>query len=151
MRGRASVATLAMWARLVPHLYSSGSASSGLPPSAAAFANSSAFSLPGIPWRGQESRGLTGGAGAKAQGHPVWADGSRLDNGGAGAACDWKTQSGWTGQRYHLAPTRGSSALKFTPSTGHFSDITSPGQRFAVAAMEVCTRWLSSENEVTIR
>ena len=52
VRERFSVATLAIWEKLVSHLSSSGtaSASSGWLPSAAALAISSAVSVPWTPW-----------------------------------------------------------------------------------------------------
>ena len=43
------MAALVIWHRLVPHLYSSSTASSGSSPSAVALAYSSAFSLLGAP------------------------------------------------------------------------------------------------------
>ena len=36
----------------------------------------------------------------------VWTDGSRLDSNSVGAACVWKTPTGWTGQRYHLGTNK---------------------------------------------
>lgn len=32
----------------------------------------------------------------------VWTGGSQLDNGEVGAACVWKAEEGWKGQRFHL-------------------------------------------------
>ena len=56
MRGRVSVATLIMCDKLVSHLYSSGTASPGLPPSAAALAYWSGFSFAVTPWGFANSR-----------------------------------------------------------------------------------------------
>ena len=50
VRDRASMATLVICGRLVSHRSSSGTASPGFPPLAAALAYSSAFLLRGIPW-----------------------------------------------------------------------------------------------------
>ena len=50
VRERPSVATLAMWDRLVSHRSSSSTAPSGLLPSAAALAISSAVSFPWTLW-----------------------------------------------------------------------------------------------------
>jgi hypothetical protein len=94
-----------------------------------------------------------------------------------GAACVWRTQEGWTGRRFHLGTTRRCSTPRSSPSTRHsaieqrqergrqytvFVDSTSaitrvrdddlgPGQRFAVAAIEVCSRIIANDNSVTIR
>ena len=95
-----------------------------------------------------------------------------------GAACVWRTQEGWTGHRYHLGTNKevydvetfaiyqALRTLDQRQEGGHqymvFVDPTSainrvrdgdlgPGQRFAAAAIEVCSRILARDNEVTIR
>ena len=108
----------------------------------------------------------------------VWTDGSQLDDGRVGAACVWRTQEGWTGRRYHLGTNkevfdaeafaiyqalraldqrqeRGSRYTVFLDSTSAINrvsnEVLGPGQQFAVAAIEVCSRILARDNDVTIR
>ena len=108
----------------------------------------------------------------------IWTDDSRQDSGAVGAACVWKTQEGWTGRRFHLgtnkeAPDAETSAIyqalraldqrqesgrRYTVFVDSISAITrvrgdalGPGQRFAVAAIGVCSRILTRDNEVTAR
>ena len=108
----------------------------------------------------------------------VWTDGLRQESGALGAACIWRTQQGWTGRRYHLGSNKGVfdaevfavyRALSvidqrqeqgrrytiFVDSTSAISrvrdDSLGPGQRFAVAAIEVCKRITARDNSVTIR
>lgn len=95
-----------------------------------------------------------------------------------GAARVWRTPEGWTGRRYRLGTNKEVSdtevyaiyrALRIldqSQESGHryaiFVDFTSaierirtdalgPGQRFAIATMEVCSRILARENDVTVR
>ena len=95
-----------------------------------------------------------------------------------GAVCIWRTQEGWTGRRYHLGTNKevfdaetfaiyqALHALDQQQESGHqytvFVDSTSAinrvrddalgtGQRFAVAATEVCSRFLTRGDDVTIR
>ena len=108
----------------------------------------------------------------------VWADGSRQEDGRVGAACVWRTQEGWTGRRFQLGTNkevfdaevfaiyqalraieqrqeRGRSYTVFVDSTSAIDrvrdDELGPGQRFAVAAIEVCSRIITNDNRVTIR
>lgn len=108
----------------------------------------------------------------------IWTDGSRLDNREMGAACVWRIPSGWAGHRFHLGLNKGDfdaefyaiyQALSimgqrqesrrwytlFVDSASAISractDDIGPGQRFAVASIEVATRLLTRDNEVTIR
>ena len=94
-----------------------------------------------------------------------------------GAACVWQTPVGWTGRRFHLGTNKEVfnaesyaiyQALRildqrqesdhrytvFVDSTATIdrvkTDATGPGQRFAVASMEVCTWILARDNDVTI-
>ena len=91
--------------------------------------------------------------------------------------CVWRTQEGWTGLRFHLGSNkevfdaevfdiyqalqtieqrneRGRQYTVFVDSTSASTrvrdDDLGPGQRFAVAAIEVC-RITSNDNSVTIR
>ena len=96
-----------------------------------------------------------------------------------GAACVWQSPSGdWTGRRYHLGTNKevfdaevfaiyqalrvigqrqesGHRYTLFVDSTSAIdrvrTDALGPGQRFAIAAMEVCDRVLARDNDVTIR
>ena len=95
-----------------------------------------------------------------------------------GAACVWETPGGWNGRRYHLgsnkedfdaevfAVYRALSVIEqrqererqytiFVDSTSAITrvgdDSLGPGQRFAVAAIEVCSRIINKDNSVTIR
>ena len=115
---------------------------------------------------------------AKSWGHrsTIWTDGSRLDSGGVGAACTWRSPEGWTGRRYHLGKNKevfdaetcatlsalrifdrrqesGSRFTIFADSTAAINrvrtDTVSPGQHLARAAIEVCSRMVSRNNEVT--
>ena len=89
----------------------------------------------------------------------------------------WSTQEGWTGRRFQLgtkevfdaevfAIHQALRAIEQRQERGHgytiFVDSTSaidrvrddelgPGQRFAVAAIEVCNRIITNDNSVTIR
>lgn len=116
---------------------------------------------------------------AKRWSHPgtIWTDGSRQDSGEVGAACVWRAQDGWTGQRFHLGTNKevfdaetfaiyralstldrrresGRQYTVFVDSTSAIArvrnDILGSGQRFAVAAIEVRTRIMTRENRVTI-
>ena len=116
-------------------------------------------------------------AGSWTKADTIWTDGSRLDS-GVGAACAWRTLSGWTGRHFYLASNKevfgaevyaGYQALGildqrqdggrgYTPFVDSASAIArirtdgiGPGQRFAVASVEVATRIVSSENEFTVR
>ena len=95
-----------------------------------------------------------------------------------GAACAWRTPSGWTGRRFHLGSNKevfdaeaysirqalsimnprqesGRRHTLFVDSTSAISRVRSgdigPGQRFVVESVEVATRILTRNNEVTIR
>ena len=108
----------------------------------------------------------------------VWTDGSRQENGRVGAACVWRNGEGWTGRRFYLGTNkevfdaevfavyqalrtieqrqeRGHGYTVFVDSTSAIGrvrdDELGPGQRFAVATIEVCSRIIASENSVTIR
>ena len=108
----------------------------------------------------------------------VWTDGSRQEDGRMGVVCVWMAQEGWTGSCFHLGTNKGVfdaevfavyQALRtierrgergrqyaiFVDSTSAITrvrdDATGPGQRFAVAAIEVCTRVTANDNSVTIR
>ena len=74
----------------------------------------------------------------------VWTDGSRQENGAVGAACVWRTQEGWTGRQYTVF-------VDSTSATRARDDDLGPGQRFAVATIEVCSRTIAIDNSVTIR
>ena len=96
----------------------------------------------------------------------------------AGAACVWETPGGWTGHRYHLGSNkevfdaevfavyralsiieqrqeRGRQYTIIVDSTSAITrvgeDSLGPGQRFAVAVIEICSRIITYENNVTIR
>ena len=43
---------------------------------------------------------------AWSQRDTVWTDGSRLVNGRVGAACVWRTPSGWEGRCFHLGDNK---------------------------------------------
>ena len=108
----------------------------------------------------------------------VWTDGSRQENGRVGAACVWRSEEGWVGRRFHLGTNkeafdaevfaiyqalrtieqrqeRGHGYTVFVDSTSAIGrvrdDELGPGQRFAVAAIEVCSRIVANGNSVTIR
>ena len=108
----------------------------------------------------------------------VWTDGSRIDSGEVGAACDWQSPSDWTGRRFYLGTNKevfdaetfaiyqalrildrrqesGHQCMVFVDSTATNdwvrTNTPGPGQRFAIAAMEVWDRVLAHDNEVTIR
>ena len=108
----------------------------------------------------------------------IWTDGSHLDCGRVGAACVWRTPGGWTGRRFHLGKNKEVfdaevyaifQALSiinqrqervhrytvFVDSTSAIdrvrSDSIGPGQSFAIAAIETCTKIISRSNEVAIR
>ena len=95
-----------------------------------------------------------------------------------GAACAWRAQAGWTGRRFRLGSNkevfddkvfaiyqalrtieqrneRGRQYTVFFDSTSAITrvrdDDLGPGQRFAVAAIEVCARITANDNSVTIR
>ena len=94
-----------------------------------------------------------------------------------GAACVWWAQEGWAGRRFYLGTKevfdaetfvvyqallafnqrqeRGRQYTVFINSTAAIrrlsDDTLSPGQRFAVAAIETCARILARDNSVTIR
>ena len=95
-----------------------------------------------------------------------------------GAACVWRTQEEWTGRRFQLGTNkevfdaevfaiyqalstierrqeRGHSYTVFVDSTSAIDrvrdDELGPGQRFAVAAIEVCSRIITNDNSVIIR
>ena len=111
------------------------------------------------------------------EGDTLWIDGSRLDNGGVGAACAWKTPGWWTSCRFHLGTNkeafdaevyaiyqalsikdrRQESGHRYTPFVDPTfaidkirSDALGPRQRFAVASIEVCARIKGRNNEVMI-
>ena len=92
-----------------------------------------------------------------------------------GAACVWGTPGGWTGRRYHLGSNkvvfdaevfaiyralgaieerqeRGRQYTIFVDSTSAITrvgdDSLGPRQRFAVAAIEVCSRIIANGNSV---
>ena len=117
-------------------------------------------------------------AGSWTQRDTIWTDESRLDSGNVGAACVWKTTSGWTSRRFHLGGNkevfdaevyailqalsiidqRQESSHRYTifvDSTSAIdrirSDSIGPGQRFAVAAIEACARVQARDNSVSIR
>ena len=108
----------------------------------------------------------------------VRTDGSRQETGEVGAACVWETPGGWTGCRYHLGSNkevfdaevfavyralrvieqgreRGRHHTIFVDSTSAITRVRDgglgPGQRFAVAAIEVCSRAIANDNSVTIQ
>ena len=116
-------------------------------------------------------------AGAWSRGDVIWTNGSRLDDGRVEAACAWRTPSGWTRRRFHPGTNKevfgaevyavyqalniidrrqenGHKYTVFVDSTAVIervrSDSTGPGQRFAVAAIEVCTRLLPRTDEVDV-
>ena len=121
-------------------------------------------------------RGALETAGAWRGSNTIWTNRLRLDNGNVGAACAWRTTEGWTGRRFHLGNKEvfdaeihaihqalsimgqrqetGRRYTVFADSTaaigGIRSDIIGPGQRFAVAAIEVGTRLMSRGNDVAI-
>ena len=95
-----------------------------------------------------------------------------------GAACVWRTSSGWAGRRYHISDNKevfdaevyavfqalsiidqrqesGYRYTAFVDSTSAIervrSDSIGPGQRFAVAAIEACSRVMSRDSEASIR
>ena len=105
----------------------------------------------------------------------VWRDGSRQEDGGVGATCVWKGREGWTGRRFHLGTNkevldaedfaiyqalqtierreeRGHSYTIFVDSTSAIDrvrgDQLGPGQSFAVAAIEACSRTTDNDNSV---
>ena len=106
----------------------------------------------------------------------MWTDGSRQEDGRVGAACVWRTQQGWTGRRYHLGSNkvfdaevfavyraldvidqRQETGRRYTVFVDSMSatnrvrdDSLGPGQRFAVAAIEVATRITTRDNSVTV-
>ena len=93
----------------------------------------------------------------------MWTDRSIQENGTVGAACVWRAQEGWIGRRLHLGNNkvfdaevfaiyqalrvieqrqeRGRQYTVFADSTSAITrvgdDDLGPGQRFAVAAIEV--------------
>ena len=102
-----------------------------------------------------------------------------LRSGSVGAACAWRTPGGWTGRRFHLdlgnnkevfdaevyaiyqalsiMDQRQETSQRYTIFADSAaaiervrSDAIVPGQRFAVAAIEVGTRLVSRGNEVAI-
>ena len=108
----------------------------------------------------------------------VWTDGSRFEDGRVGAACVWRTSSGWDGRCFHLGGNkevfdaetyaiaqaldildrrqeRGRRYTIFVGSTSAIDRIMTgnigPGQRFGVAAIEGCVRVMARNNEVTTR
>ena len=108
----------------------------------------------------------------------VRTDGSRQETGEVGAACVWETPGGWTGCSYHLGNNKevfdaevfaiyralsvieqrqewGRQYTIFVDSTSAITrvgdDSLGTGQRFAVAAIEVCNRIITNDNSVTIR
>ena len=108
----------------------------------------------------------------------VWTDGSRFDSGEVGAACVWKDGERWKGSRYHLgnnkevfdagvfaiyqalkACERGQASGRrytiFSDSQSAIlrirSDELGPGQLWARAEIEVCSRLIQSGNKVTVR
>ena len=108
----------------------------------------------------------------------VWTGGSRQEDGRVGAPCVWRTQEGWTRRRFHLgtnkevfdgetlaiyqAPRdpdqRQESGHRYTAPVDSTSainrvrdDALGHGQRFAVAATEVCSCILARDNDITIR
>ena len=108
----------------------------------------------------------------------VWTDGSRLEDKRVGAAFVWRSASKWSGRRFHLGTNKevfdaevfaiyqallwievhqatGGRFTVFADSTAAIewvrADALGPGQRFAVAAIEVCNRILTGGNQVTIR
>ena len=163
-RDRSSVDTRVIWDRLVSHLSLSATALSGTVPSAAVFAYLSAISLPGMSWWAGTHRTAT--VLFLEVGACVWR--THAPAGGL---------SGWTGRHYLgnnkevfdvevYAIFRALSIIDQRQESGHrctaFVDSTSatdrissdsigPGQRFAVAAIEACTRVLARDNEVSIR
>ena len=108
----------------------------------------------------------------------VWADGSGLDDKKVGAAFVWRSASGWAGRCFHLGTDKevfdaevfaiyqallwieghrgsGGRFTIFADSTASIervkTDALGPGQRFAVAAIEVCDRILARGDQVTVR
>ena len=102
---------------------------------------------------------------------------ARRATGEVGAACVWESPGGWTGCRYHLGSNkqvfdaevfavyqalsvieqrqgRGRQYTIFFDSTSAITRVgdnsLGPGQRFAVAAIEVCNRIITNDNSVTI-
>ena len=107
----------------------------------------------------------------------IWTDGSHLDSGKVGAACDWETPSWWTGRRFHLGTNkevfdaevyavyqalcsldqrqerdyRYTIFVDSTAAIGRIqSDATGTGQHFAMVAIEACIGILSRNNTVVV-
>ena len=116
----------------------------------------------------RQSRRRNGQSASDSQRHrgTIWTDGSRLDRGDVGAAYVWKTPAGWTGYRFHpgtnkevfdakvhamyralhVPGERQESDRRYTISSdstaavgGVWAGTLVLGQRFAVAASEVCS------------
>ena len=108
----------------------------------------------------------------------VWTDGSRFDSGEVGAACVWKDGEVWMGSRYHLGTNKevfdaevfaifhalkacergqfsGRRYTVFSDSQAAILHIRTgeigPGQQWARAAIEVCSRLVQRGNEVPAR
>ena len=108
----------------------------------------------------------------------IWTDGPRLDSGGVGAACTWRTREGWTSKRFHLGHNKEAfdaevfdiyQALRIFEArqrTGQkytiFSDsqpvirwammdALGPGQQWARAIIEVASRLKASGNGIAVR
>ena len=108
----------------------------------------------------------------------VWTDGSRLEDKRVSTAFVWRSASKWSGRRFHLGKNKeafdaevfaiyqallwverhqatGGRFTIFADSTATIgrvrTDALGPGQRFAVAAIEVCDRILAGGNQVTIQ
>ena len=113
-------------------------------------------------------------AGSWTRGDTIWTDGSRLNSGRAGAACAWRTPSGWTGRRFYLGSNKevfGAEVyaiyqalriLDQRQESGGVHDFRGldlsyrqgpyrGGQRFAVSSIEVAARIRTRDNEITAR
>ena len=107
----------------------------------------------------------------------IWTDGSRFDSGEVGAACAWRRGESWTRRRFHLGSNKEvfdaevfaiyqalricnegqHSGHRYTISSDSQSaiqrlrtDSLGPGQQWARAAVEVCSRIVSRQNEVSV-
>ena len=125
-----------------------------------------------------EQKGAIDMAGSWSRRDTIWTDGSRLECGKMGAACIWKTAGGWDGLCFHLEDNRevfdaevyaisqvlevldrrqesGRRYTIFVDSTSAIdrarSDSIGPGQSFAIAAIEWCSRAIARSNEATAR
>ena len=108
----------------------------------------------------------------------IWTDEFRFDTGEVGAACAWKRGDGsWTGRSFHLSTNKEDfdaevfaiyqalRAFEERPRVGHHftifadsqaaiqrirTDGVGPGQCWARAAIEVCSRLIARGNEVSV-